>query len=623
MKQESLSQWWLIVPLLLMVAFIAILSVDRSDLIRNAEHNSFRHIGGFEANYSLVDTVSNVSSTSAQHVPLYFLILNIWVHMVGNSIEMLRTLSVFFGLLSIASAYRLSSLLLSRRVAFFVAFIMSTSAYFLFYMHETRMYTLMPFLVIGLYTIYWHIISSSQSIQGRYWLALYLVSTAIVYTHTVGIFALIAIGFYHLFWLKKDRRWFNIVGIMLLAGLSFAPWLPVFMDGATTRQDLSDEKLSTIESIITLAGVYTNQFYLFVILWIVGLVAIIRERSKWIVYILVISIVPIVALIIVHNITPLLILKRMRYTTMLLPSFALILAYGIHVLTRWRRGFILILLIFPIAGIQFSQTDLFRVYTRQLGRLEQYPAFHLIVDYVHNHPIMPSPEPLFTMSSDEAPRSLVQYYSNLIDNTYLHINPDHVLTEVRDVLTETLVDLIDFENEPAFWLAYRPDYDLISNSAYRNILIQYHDSCGVQESNESTIIEYYLKKGIPCQLIDSDISVQYLDDELSLSHFYQALEGDKLELFSIWSRADATVAFPYSISFKIFDTEGNQVLQQDYISPFEPIDRKEFDVSDLEAGTYTLKLTLYNAETGYINQGRMQSNDPQNDITLTEFTISR
>lgn len=622
MKQK-LPHWFAIVPLLLLVAGIAILETDRANIIKNAELNSFRHIGQFSASYSLADTVRSVASTSPDHVPFYFLTLNLWSKLVGTSIEMLRTLTIYFGLLGIVLGYQFACRLLSRRVGFFVALMMSASAYSIYFMHEIRMYALLPPLIIGLYATYWHIVSSRKPLSVFAWVILYAFSTAILYTHHVGIFALGAIGIYHFLFVKKDRRWLTVAGVMILVGLSFSLWLPVFMRGAE-RKILGDprDNLAMGELIVKIIELYTNQFIALSVIWIIAIVAIIRQRTKPTLFLLTIALVPLLGIFVVNFLFNLITVGGLRYTIILLPSFALLFGYGMHRLVSWQGSMLALLLVYIIAGVWFNQTAGFRVYTTQWARAEQYPPIYLITEYVDNNQYMPNPEPLISMTDVEAPRSFVRYYSLTIDNKFLHINPDNILTSVRDVLTETLVDLIDFENEPAFWLAYRPEFDLKSHTIYQTILTEYHDSCGIRESNDNMIIEYYLQKGVPCEVIDATFEVQYEHDDILLTHVYSVMDNQILTLHSIWNRANTESAFPYALSFQIFDTNGEKVAQQDYISPFEPIDKKEFDISVLDAGIYTLTLTLYDAETGFVNQGLVgYSGDLVNNVILMEFTV--
>src|SRR5438105_6437148 len=63
-------------------------------------------------------TISDVVQTMAndQHPPLYFVLLNIWMKLTGDSILTTRTLSLFWSLMAIAFIYRLGTDLFSPEV---------------------------------------------------------------------------------------------------------------------------------------------------------------------------------------------------------------------------------------------------------------------------------------------------------------------------------------------------------------------------------------------------------------------------------------------------------------------------------------------------------------------------
>jgi len=622
-------KWWMIVPLLLVVASIASLGLSNADIPGNGEFYAFNTIGGYENRFTPTHTMQRVIRTGISHSPLYFMVLSVWAQLTDVSLVMLRTLSFFVGVLGVAFTYRLGCDIHSRKSGFFAAVMMSICAYFIYFMHDARIYGTLPLLACIISWSYWNIIGKDRRTWFFYGI-LYAASSAILYTHYYGIFLLIGIGFYHLFFVRKDRRWFQVVLVMLLVGFTFSFWLPIFIDNLhqTTEIFLEEDtanlrSFTILESLLAFVELYLNQIALFGLVYLIGIIDAVRYRTKPLIFSLCISVVPIIGMILLNEFIPTLYYSEMRYTLLIVPSLAVLFGYGIHILVTRQQKWIILIPILAIAAILFTRSDNFLAYTSQKAQITGYPTFHLIVDHVRDHQYMPDSEPLLTMTDVEVPRSVVRYYSQTFDNQYLHINPDDMLTSVGNVITDTLVDLINFETKPAFWLAYRPEFDLQSNDIYQNILTEYHDSCGVRESNDDMIIEYYLKKGVPCQLIDAEYMVQYEHDDITLTHFYHEIDGDTLRFFSIWKRASTRSAFPYSISFQIFDRTGEKVLQQDFISPFEPIDKKELDISGLDTGTYTLRVILYDAETRFINQGHLEPYAPQDNVTLTEFTISR
>jgi len=617
------ASWFFIIPLLLLLTGLASMGLD-ADPIDNGEFHSFGHTGGFSDSFSLLETAQHVAKTSEQHVPFYFFLLNLWVKLTGTSTVMMRMVALFSGVITVALGYRLATTLVSRQMGLISAFLIATSMYFIYYMHEIRMYSMLPGLVIILYWVYWNIMSSSKAPRLINLIALYCITTALIYTHYFGIFGILSIGIYHLF-AKKDKRWFQVVVVMIFAGITFLPWLPIFIEGFTYRKDLGDTNQSTIELFYSLLDIYTNHFVVLGLVYAFALFHIIRSRQKSIIYLMTIIMMPVIITLLINNLTPLLPQRRMRYSFVLMPSFILLLSYGFYLLYRWRKIVFGVVMIGWIgAGINFSTSPLLLTYSNRLSKeSDVYPAFHLITRFISEHQKLPDPEPLFTMKSGEnIVGSIVEYYGGLIDNTFIHIQETTIQTILNRVDLDSFAIIIDFEEELAFWLAYRPGYDLASNTIYQNILTEYHKSCGVREFNDDMVIEYYLVKDVPCEIIDAPFRVKYQTDAIVLTHFYPIVDDQILRLYSIWERASTKSAFPYSISFQIFDVNGNKVAQQDHIAPFEPIDTKAIDISHLDGGTYSLTLTLYDPETGFINQGSTQnSEDLKNNVILSEFTI--
>ncbi|PJF20293.1 MAG: hypothetical protein CUN56_16900, partial [Phototrophicales bacterium] len=95
------------------------------------------------------------------------------------------------------------------------------------------------------------------------WLGLWCASVLLVYTHYVGVFALITVGLYHLLRLRWARRWWAVVLVELLAGVTFLPWLNIFIEGATNRKDLSDNTLPFFESIYHIVNAASNGLFVF------------------------------------------------------------------------------------------------------------------------------------------------------------------------------------------------------------------------------------------------------------------------------------------------------------------------------------------------------------------------
>jgi uncharacterized membrane protein len=113
------------------------------------------------------ETLSRVAADV--HPPLYFLGLQLWVRLVGESVFGLRLPSVFFGLLGVSATYRLGRNLFDRPTGLAAALLLGTHSFLIYYMGEARMYTLLLALaVLATWAYVWWLESwKSGRVEGR------------------------------------------------------------------------------------------------------------------------------------------------------------------------------------------------------------------------------------------------------------------------------------------------------------------------------------------------------------------------------------------------------------------------------------------------------------------------
>jgi mannosyltransferase len=180
------------------------------------------------------------------HPPLYFLLLKGWVALAGMSRFSARYLSLWFNTLLVALAYAVGRRLLNRQAGLAAAFISATSALYVVYSQEARVYAILPLLyllMLGLLTRMTRLLRSAQPADlRRDWVSLALVQTAGLYMHYTFVIPcaytnLVLLG---TMWRRRQLRtllpgWLLSVG---LVGLLCAPWLGlVFANRAAVRAD--------------------------------------------------------------------------------------------------------------------------------------------------------------------------------------------------------------------------------------------------------------------------------------------------------------------------------------------------------------------------------------------------
>ncbi len=196
----------------------------------------FYHIGGpaiwwdegFSHRWATlpVKTVINETSTEDFNPPLYYLMLNGWVRVFGDSEASMRTPSAICSILAIWLTYLIGRQLLRHSVALLAAGCMAVSSFQVFYAQQARSYGLM--LVFSLASMYFFVRLIRERNPGV--VAGYLVCTAAtLYAHVYGIFFLMAQCLVVLtLWVRREKTELTIVRgvlIQLALGVLLIPWL--------------------------------------------------------------------------------------------------------------------------------------------------------------------------------------------------------------------------------------------------------------------------------------------------------------------------------------------------------------------------------------------------------------
>lgn len=214
-------------------------------------------------NYSFAQTVKNLAASPFP--PLYYILMNLWVRIFGNSEFFLRFPSLIFSVLSIIFIFYLAKGLFDERIGLFSALFLSISPYSIYYAQEAKMYSMLWSLAI-LSFLFFHRFMTNNKIGS---LLLYVVFTTIsIYTMYIGfIFILIQnilfICFFKAKWLKK---W--LLGQLLII-LLYLPWVDKFFYTAVNKTGVDwihrvDSYLTVLATIfyVTLGGVVKHKRFI-------------------------------------------------------------------------------------------------------------------------------------------------------------------------------------------------------------------------------------------------------------------------------------------------------------------------------------------------------------------------
>ncbi len=166
------------------------------------------------------------------HPPLYYWVLRLWSYIFGSGLLSLRSLSIFFGILTIYAGYLfVRQAFNNEKLAIVAAFFLAINPFQIQYALEARMYTLGTFLVLF---SSWILLKALENNKIKYWVIYGLLTAAGLYTHYYIAFSIAAQGLYILYYLYKNRllqsKFFLFsIGSYVLAFVFYLPWIPTLL----------------------------------------------------------------------------------------------------------------------------------------------------------------------------------------------------------------------------------------------------------------------------------------------------------------------------------------------------------------------------------------------------------
>ena len=285
------------------------------------------------------------------HPPLSYLMSHLWL-MLGSSEIWLRLLPVIFGVGTVFIIYKLCQKLFDEKIALISALLLSTAPYHVYYSQEIRMYSIAAFFAS--LSMYFFITNKRMG---------YVLSTAaLLYTHYMGAFLLVAQFIY-------KRNW-NFLGLVLL---TYLPWLPFLMtqlqNGVKADQYLPGwSDLLSIDPIkaipltfikfsvgrINIEDIYLYGVVALVIFGFYGLLLLKSLNDKVTKIVWYWLGIPLISAWLISFILPMNQPFRLLFT---IPAFYILLAVGINKLGKyWKLGLLGVLLI-SITGLFIYWTN--------------------------------------------------------------------------------------------------------------------------------------------------------------------------------------------------------------------------------------------------------------------------
>ena len=234
-NRELLAHWIWAVPILLVVAALGYRQIDLYPPTVD-EFVSMYNAGWIvNSPFSPVDVLDSLQQNSANHTPLYFLILNLWGNLIKYDVAIGRTLTISAALLSLAMTYRLSRDFVAPVAGLFALIIVASNAFYNYYIPHMRMYPLLVFVSGLVFWLYLRIVHQLPTVKKADYVALAIGCYALANVHAFSALLFVSLGIYHLLLVQKNKRWIRVSLAVSAAFLLFSPWIPVLITKGIDR----------------------------------------------------------------------------------------------------------------------------------------------------------------------------------------------------------------------------------------------------------------------------------------------------------------------------------------------------------------------------------------------------
>ncbi|MBI3889731.1 glycosyltransferase family 39 protein [Candidatus Saccharibacteria bacterium] len=165
------------------------------------------------------------------HPPLYYWLLKTWSLLFGNTELGLRSMSIFFGVVTIIFVFVLIMKLFGRRAAYVTLLFLALSPLFIRYSQEARMYTVLTSIVAAATYV---LVYAQENAKKRWpWVVYGLLLALGMLTQYFAALAWLSHWVWRAFVVRQEkgkfvknfftRKW---VGAHIIAVVIFLPWLP-------------------------------------------------------------------------------------------------------------------------------------------------------------------------------------------------------------------------------------------------------------------------------------------------------------------------------------------------------------------------------------------------------------
>ncbi len=615
MKSPSFIWLWVLIPLLLVTTWLGARGLNADPFWLDEVWSAYNAGGAHTGPLSPAELWTRNAIENPRNAVGYHLLLSGWGALVGWTPFATRASSLLIGVLAVAWTYRLGRDLASPVAGLTAAMVVGTSAFYVYFLHELRTYTLSVLLTVVTVWAYWRITETRTPSRWLY-IGFLLAVAGILYTYYLAAVVIGMLSLYHLLFIPKTRQWWAIPALIGIAGILFLPWLGAMFAGLelATGDDLLHTKSLDAGALIgNLAYYFSNGIIpLAVIAMAFGLRK--GTRAAWF-----FALVSAALVIVANSRLQVIAAGRERYVLMLWPLIAVVCGIGFDNLWSFP-GKALALPLLGVWALIGIHTSLGTDFTRDIPGAQPLPW-----DAVAN-----------VLSAEASAEDAVIVHAPVGNWVWEITTSDYYLHDVpaRFTLLESLPgataeELRESEREfvdgaPQVWLGLDkriPPAPVLAELV--ETLSEDFVSCGTVFDSPRMSLTLYMRKPAG---FDPDSAVMRFGDGVTLA--YNSLLPEQasriLDMSLIWAISPNIPPYTYSVALHVVDSENHLVEQQDYGLPVESLAcrKSTIPLDDLPAGEYVLMAAVYGWENGERLPGTIATTGQHGDrLPIGTFTI--
>jgi hypothetical protein len=605
-RHEFFTHWAWVVPVLLLITALA--TPRLGETLWGDEYRTMWYAGAVPqfGPAPVTELVERIAANRFQ-APLYYLTLSGWARFVGWGDVPLRALSLFAGLLAVTVLYRLARRSFGGTVALYAAATCSVSAFFVNYLHEMRTYTPLLLLLVTLLWCYDDLTRGHH--RARNIVAISLLTAAALYSHYYAAFPLAVLCLYQLSFGRGRAHFWPALGALVVGGVVFLPWTQVLFAALTetTSDSRQADNLGPLALVVNVLHDYSSGNIALVGLLLAAGIAARRPGTRFYVFWVIVG----VALVLL--IAPFFLVNEVRYLLFLWPGLAIIIGVGIDFLARQRTHAAALLVVWALTATWgvFSPREQQRIHPWYISPMRE--ATLALTDLIQPGDFVLHIAPPRLYSSR---REIVPFYMEP-----LGAEGDMLLDQWANPDAGYTADLANItRGQPHLWTVYDPDRRHWRVGPLEDTLLPNlgYDHCGVVRDGPNVHLTYWTTP-------DAQPAEQYAfltpkNTPVRVGLLWPLSPTDTTLHLNVGWYAPDTLPL-YSLALQIEDESGALIYSSDV--GLDPITHgchiEHISTANLPAGTYTLKLAVYNWGTEErLPPTGAESTD--NRITLGTFT---